>query len=117
MQPRRAPELRCVASHTRFSLTAGRGASLFTRKTACIPDPRAHVLPRSGNPGPAGGGAVLLCERDTPVAEAAVWLGPHSTCNEAEYTGLIAGLRLAARCGVQRLRVQGGASELILLSS
>ena len=38
-----------------------------------------------------------------------MWLGPHSTCNEAEYTGLIAGLRLAARCGVQRLRVQGGA--------
>jgi len=65
---------------------------------------------RSGNPGPAGAGAVLLCdERGAPVAEAGVWLGPHSTCNEAEYTGLIAGLRLAARCGVQRLRVQGGA--------
>ena len=43
-----------------------------------------------------------------------MWLGPHSTCNEAEYTGLIAGLRLAARCGVQRLRVQGGAPPRLL---
>ena len=59
---------------------------------------------------------MLLCDaRGAPVAEAGVWLGPHSTCNEAEYTGLIAGLRLAARCGVQRLRVQGGARPRFLL--
>ena len=86
-----------------------RAAAPARRSPETLTHPRRPVL-RSGNPGPAGAGAVLLCdERGAPVAEAGVWLGPHSTCNEAEYTGLIAGLRLAARCGVQRLRVQGGA--------
>ncbi len=47
----------------------------------------------------AGGGAV--------VAETGVWMG-HATNNEAEYTGLVAGLLLARRCGVRRLLVQGG---------
>ena len=65
-------------------------------------------LVRSGNPGPAGGGAVLLAAHGGRVAEAGVWLG-HATNNEAEYTGLLAGLQLAIRCGVRRLLVEGGA--------
>jgi hypothetical protein len=51
---------------------------------------------------------VLLSARGAALAEAAVWLG-HATNNEAEYTGLVAGLHLARRCGVRRLLVEGGA--------
>ena len=109
---------RPTATRTRCSSMAGRGACAppAPRPRAALTASRRASPHRSGNPGPAGAGAVLLSDRDTPVAEAGVWLGPHSTNNEAEYTGLIAGLRLAARCGVQRLRVQGGTPPVIAQS-
>lgn len=57
-----------------------------------------------GNPGPAAGGAFLLVGGQT--GEAAEFL-LHATNNEAEYTGLIVGLRLARRLGVGTIEIRG----------
>lgn len=58
-----------------------------------------------GNPGPAAGGAVLIAEDGTVLAERAQYLGT-ATNNVAEYTGLILGLEEAERLGVTRLEVR-----------
>ena len=61
----------------------------------------------------AGGGAVLYAGRSRDEM-AAVWvpLGI-GTCNEAEYVGLIAGLRLAHSYGVTEVEVVGDSQLLI----
>ena len=64
-----------------------------------------------GNPGPSGAGVVLYRHGDgrtearlKEVQTDAVWLGASGTNNEAEYKGLIAGLRMAREMGV-RVRI------------
>lgn len=55
-----------------------------------------------GNPGPAGAGVVLYDPQNKKEAELREFLGDH-TNNEAEYMGLILGLRLSQQHGVKDL--------------
>jgi len=57
-----------------------------------------------GNPGPSGAGAILLDERGRRLAELNRFLGA-ATNNEAEYQGLIVGLKAAEDFGITRLRI------------
>eukprot|EP00899_Mesostigma_viride_P018773 jgi/Mesvir1/26898/Mv25914-RA.1 len=64
-----------------------------------------------GNPGRTGSGAVLYAD-GTKVWECYHY-GAHGTSNEAEYLGLINGLRTAKSLGISTLRVEGD-SELVI---
>lgn len=63
-----------------------------------------------GNPGPMGAGAVVETERERKVLSRAFGLG---TNNQAEYHGLILGLRHALGMGADRVTVHGD-SQLVL---
>jgi ribonuclease HI len=63
-----------------------------------------------GNPGPMGAGAVVQTERERKVLRKAFGLG---TNNQAEYRGLILGLRHALGMGADRVTVHGD-SQLVL---
>jgi ribonuclease HI len=65
-----------------------------------------------GNPGPGSSAAVLWLQ-STRVAEAAKVHSKHVTNNEAEYAGLLVGLELALKNGVQKLIVEGD-SKLVI---
>jgi ribonuclease HI len=59
------------------------------------------------NPGPSAGSYVLYESGDLDtVAEGGVFL-PWATNNQAEYSGLIAGLEKALELGVRSIRVEG----------
>lgn len=60
----------------------------------------------------SGAGCVLLDSNGQPVARAWVYL-PHNTNNEAEYEGLLLGLQLVERLGLQNVQVLGD-SQLVL---
>lgn len=63
-----------------------------------------------GNPGPTGGGAIVDIEgRRTQHSQR----GPRGTNNEAEYLGLITGLKAAKAAGATSLTVKGD-SQLII---
>ena len=66
-----------------------------------------------GNPGKSGAGAVIYDIMNKEVWSNAVFVGNASTNNEAEYTGLLIGLREAVRMGVSDLLVRGD-SQLII---
>jgi ribonuclease HI len=57
-----------------------------------------------GNPGRAGVGVRITNETGETVAETARYLG-HKTNNEAEYWGLLLGLREAKRLGAKTIRI------------
>ena len=63
-----------------------------------------------GNPGPMGAGAVVQTERERKVLRKAFGLG---TNNQAEYRGLILGLRHALGMGADAVTVHGD-SQLVL---
>mgnify|MGYP001618610179 CR=1 FL=1 len=63
-----------------------------------------------GNPGPMGAGAVVQGEGDRKVLSKAFGRG---TNNQAEYHGLILGLRHALAMGAERVTVHGD-SQLVL---
>lgn len=63
-----------------------------------------------GNPGPMGGGAVVETDRERKVLSMAFGLG---TNNQAEYRGLILGLRHALGLGADSVTVRGD-SQLVL---
>jgi ribonuclease HI len=63
-----------------------------------------------GNPGPMGAGAVVQGEGDRKVLSKAFG---HGTNNQAEYHGLILGLRHALAMGAERVTVHGD-SQLVL---
>lgn len=65
-----------------------------------------------GNPGRAGAGAVIYCNRAEIWADAK-FVGAKETNNVAEYAGLIMGLHEALRRNIKQLTVQGD-SELII---
>ena len=65
-----------------------------------------------GNPGPAACGAVLYDETGTVLGEVAEYLGI-STNNVAEWSGLIAGLRVALELGAAAVSVRLD-SELVV---
>ncbi|CAN0250205.1 unnamed protein product, partial [Hapterophycus canaliculatus] len=55
-----------------------------------------------GNPGPSGAGAVLYRSgARAEVWNGSVWVGPKRTNNEAEYSGLIEGLKAAKKLGIK----------------
>lgn len=59
-----------------------------------------------GNPGKAGGGALIRNPDGSPFLAVKVGAG-RATSNVAEYKGLIEGLRAAQKKGIQKLHVQG----------
>lgn len=65
-----------------------------------------------GNPGPAGGGAVLKTPTGEVLDEQSRYLG-HTTNNVAEYRALLLGLERALACGVSVLEVRAD-SELLI---
>ncbi|GFR43359.1 hypothetical protein Agub_g4430 [Astrephomene gubernaculifera] len=67
-----------------------------------------------GNPGKAGCGAVLRrLDTGDVVCRLRKYMGSNSTNNEAEYTALLEGLKMARRLGVTRLQAQGD-SKLVV---
>ena len=69
-----------------------------------------------GNPGPGGAGVVIYEKAsEARVRGLALWFGddPPLTNNEAEYRGLIEGLRAAKALGIRRLCVEGD-SQLVV---
>ncbi|MDR2947405.1 MAG: ribonuclease HI family protein [Candidatus Adiutrix sp.] len=66
-----------------------------------------------GNPGPGGAGAVLYDESGQARAEISLYLGSRITNNEAEYQGLLSGLKKALELGAQRLQIRMD-SELVV---
>lgn len=65
-----------------------------------------------GNPGEAAGAAVLFDEAGHQIARVGRYLG-QTTNNVAEYTGLVAGLELAAKIGATEVEVRAD-SELMV---
>lgn len=65
-----------------------------------------------GNPGPGGSGTVLYDEQGREVATDQVYLGP-TTNNLAEYHGLLLGLNLARKYGVDHIHIKMD-SELVV---
>ncbi len=63
-----------------------------------------------GNPGPMAGGAIVLLDGQRTVLQGTVGRGSN---NEAEYQGLILGLKHAANHGATTVHVRGD-SQLIL---
>lgn len=66
-----------------------------------------------GNPGVAGAGMVLYDDDGTEIWSGYQYVGDMITNNEAEYSALITGLRVAQSMGVANILVQGD-SQLIL---
>ncbi|CAM9385922.1 unnamed protein product [Scytosiphon promiscuus] len=70
-----------------------------------------------GNPGPSGAGAVLYrvdgSGSRVEVWNGSVWVGQRRTNNEAEYSGLIEGLKAAEKLGIKKLAVEGD-SKLVI---
>ena len=66
-----------------------------------------------GNPGISGAGAVIYDEQLIEVWSTAHFVGRCSTNNEAEYTGLLIGLRKCVDLGIDHLLVRGD-SQLII---
>eukprot|EP00605_Chrysophyceae_sp_TOSAG23-4_P001442 GSChrysophyteH1.ASY1.ANO1.1570.1 assembled CDS len=69
-----------------------------------------------GNPGIGGCGAVIFT--DSPTLQKELWcghfyLGPNTTNNQAEYSGLIEGLRAGRVHNLTSMHIQGD-SELVL---
>lgn len=59
-----------------------------------------------GNPGNAGSGAIL--KLDTTILGTRIYKFPRrATNNEAEYMGLIQGVKLATELGYKRIRIHG----------
>jgi ribonuclease HI len=65
-----------------------------------------------GNPGPGGAGAVIYNNGVEIWADCA-FVGKKVTNNIAEYTGLIVGLKQAAKVGIKNLAVNGD-SQLVI---
>ncbi len=66
-----------------------------------------------GNPGPAGAGVVIADRTDQQsIYEAGFFLG-NKTNNQAEYAGLLAGLKAAGRLGVAELEVFSDSQLLV----
>ena len=66
-----------------------------------------------GNPGRAGAGAVIYDSAMTEIWSSAEFVGTNRTNNEAEYTGLLIGLRKAVEMRITHLLVRGD-SQLIV---
>ncbi|UQZ87956.1 ribonuclease H [Deltaproteobacteria bacterium Smac51] len=66
-----------------------------------------------GNPGHGGAGAIIYDPSGDVQAEVSLYLGDRVTNNEAEYQGLLEGLKKALELGAEKLRIRMD-SELIV---
>lgn len=66
-----------------------------------------------GNPGPGGAGAVLYDETGQVRAEISLYLGARVTNNEAEYQGLLEGVKKAQELGARQIQIRMD-SELVV---
>ncbi|MDR0880940.1 MAG: ribonuclease HI family protein [Candidatus Adiutrix sp.] len=66
-----------------------------------------------GNPGAGGAGAVIYDPAGQALGEISLYLGPKVTNNEAEYQGLLAGLKKALALGAAKIRIRMD-SELVV---
>ena len=66
-----------------------------------------------GNPGHGGAGAVIFDSVDNITDSLSIYLGPKVTNNQAEYQGLIYGLKMALKHGLAQLSIRMD-SELIV---
>ncbi len=66
-----------------------------------------------GNPGAGGAGAIIYDQQGDVAAEISEYLGSRVTNNEAEYEGLLRGLRKALDLGARKLRIRMD-SELVV---
>ena len=105
------------------SRTSGSSGNLFSAHPVSGRSPSAHPAAAGaytahvdggarGNPGPAGYGVSVQDGSGKPVAELSEYLG-HHTNNYAEYQGLIAALRYAAKNQIKALKVVSD-SELMV---
>jgi ribonuclease HI len=81
-------------------------------------DPSKHYVLRfdggaRGNPGVAGAGMVIYDDSGTEVWCGWKFVSKRATNNDAEYTGLLFGLKCASSLGITDLRVEGD-SDLII---
>ncbi len=66
-----------------------------------------------GNPGLAGAGAVLYNSENKEIWSGTSFVGPIATNNQAEYSGLIFGLKKASEMNIKSLLVKGD-SQLVI---
>lgn len=66
-----------------------------------------------GNPGPMGGGAIVVTDERPPRRQVLSMAFGRGTNNQAEYRGLILGLRHALAMGAEQVTVHGD-SELVM---
>lgn len=66
-----------------------------------------------GNPGISGAGAVIYDEQLVEIWSTSYFVGNNNTNNEAEYTGLLIGLKKSVELGIDHLLVRGD-SQLII---
>ena len=66
-----------------------------------------------GNPGHAGSGAVIYDETQQEIWASCYYVGSNNTNNEAEYMGLLIGMRKAVEMGIDSLLIRGD-SQLII---
>jgi ribonuclease HI len=60
-----------------------------------------------GNPGPGGAGAVIFDGKGKEIWNGYFYVGDTATNNQAEYTGLVEGVRQAVKMKVNHLVIQG----------
>ena len=109
---------------SRYSLNA---ASVRSHGRRGVTTPGTGASPRwlvrfdggsRGNPGPSGSGAVIYSLTPTGNVKEEVWyassyLGHGFTSNQAEYAGLLSGLRQAVKMNAMRVMIQGD-SQLVI---
>lgn len=66
-----------------------------------------------GNPGSAGAGSVIYNEQFEEIWSHAQFVSSYGTNNQAEYTGLVIGLRKSVELGITHLLVRGD-SQLVI---
>jgi ribonuclease HI len=59
-----------------------------------------------GNPGLSGAGAVIY-KNEIEIWSSSLFVGNNNTNNEAEYTGLIIGLKQAIKMNIKKIHVEG----------
>jgi len=88
-------------------------------KGSCRPEEQCHLLQFDGlsepNPGTSTGGAVLFSPERAIVCEVGKFI-EYGTNNQAEYTGLLIGLKAALEKGVREILIEGD-SQLVIFQT
>ena len=88
-------------------------------KGSCRPEEQCYLLQFDGlsqpNPGTSTGGAVLFSPERSVVCEVGKFID-YGTNNQAEYTGLLIGLKAALEKGVRDILIEGD-SQLVIFQT